>query len=236
MSHDLGSSGDLPAEVLPWMSDLGIDVPQQLDMFSDGEPTVTIGNVGEYAAFNHQQGDNPYGITEDCGLVSSQDVLNQFGVPVTESDVVTHALQNGECQYEPNDIPDSGGTSAEQQAQILSDYGVPAHADSGQSMEQLAGEVEQGHGVIASVNAGVLWGQPQYVEGGGDNHAVTVTGVARDPDTGAIQGFYINDSGTGKSAEFIPAATMEKAWQDTGGVSVVTDSVHVVPESAGAAQ
>ena len=177
------SPGDLPAADLPpqipaWMHDTGIDVPARLDALRDGTPSVTIGDVAGYAELNHRQGDNPSGIREDCGLVSCQDVLNQFG--------------------------------------------VPAHADSGQSLEQLAVSVEQGHGVIAEANAGVLWDDASYVESGQANHAVTVTGVARDPLTGDIQGFYINDSGTGQSGEFVSAQAMTTAWQEAGGQCVVS--------------
>jgi uncharacterized protein YvpB len=223
---------EAPNDMQPMAQDAGIDVPTQLDVLPDGEPSVTIGDVQGYADFNHQQGDNAYGFQEDCGLVSCQDVLNQFGIPVTETDVVGHAIQNGECDVQPGDAADSGGTSTESQAQLLTDYGVPAHAESGQSLEQLAQQVEQGHGVIIGANAGVLWNDPQYVEGGAANHAVTVTGVARDPQTGAIQGFYINDSGDGNSAEFISAQQMTTAWQDTGGSCVVTDAVHTVSPDA----
>jgi hypothetical protein len=231
MSSDFG--WELPPDMDPLLREAGIDVPTSLGTLSDGEPSLTIGDVAGYEQFNHQQGDNPYGFTEDCGLVSSQDVLNQFGVNVTEGDVVGHAIQYGECDVESGDPADSGGTSCAEQAQILGDYGVPAHVESGQSLEQLATDVEQGHGVIASVNAGVLWDKPQFVEGGGTNHAITVTGVARDPMTGAVQGFYINDSGDGKSGEFISAQTMTAAFQDTGGNCVVTDAVHVLPADAG---
>ena len=124
MTSDINWGG-LPQDVQPMQQDAGIDVPTQLDVFPDGEPSLTIGDVQGYAAFNHQQGDNPYGFQEDCGLVSCQDVLNQFGVPVNESDVVGHAIQNGECDVEQGDPADSGGTSTDEQAQILTDYGVP---------------------------------------------------------------------------------------------------------------
>lgn len=223
---------DLPPEVPAWMHSFGVDVPAQLDVLGDGTPSVTIGDVAEYAEFNHRQGDNPYGIQQDCGLVSCQDVLNQFGVPVNETDVITHAVESGECQFTPGDITGSGGTTVGDQARILTDYGVPAHAETGHSLEQLAASVEQGHGVIVEANAGVLWDDANYVEGGQANHAVTVTGVARDPVTGAVQGFYINDSGTGQSGEFVSAQTMTGAWQDTGGQCVVTDAVHVPPQAA----
>jgi Peptidase_C39 like family len=224
---DLDAQGDTGSDVMQRFQGSMIDVPVQLDVFPDGQPTLTIGDVAGYADFNHKQGDNPQGFTEDCGLVSCSDVLNQFGIHVTEADVVGHAIQYGECNVIPGSPAGSGGTSPADQARLLTDYGVPAHCESNQSIEQLATAIEQGHGVIASVNAGVLWDQPQYVQGGGNNHAVTVTGVARDLGTGAIQGFYINDSGTGQSAEFVPVAVMTHAFQDTGGSFVETDNVHV---------
>jgi hypothetical protein len=216
-----GDIGVNAADILPIA-----DVPVHLDSLPDGTPSVIYGDVNGYAEYNHQQGDNPYGFQEDCGLVSSSDVLNQFGIPVSESDVVEHAAANGECNIDMSNPSDSGQTSSAEQAQVLSDYGVPAHVETGQSTEDLATAVEQGHGVIADVNAGQLWQDQNYVQNGQANHAITVTGVARDPMTGQIQGFYINDSGDGKSAEFVSAATMTKAWTDAGGVAVVTDAVH----------
>jgi hypothetical protein len=233
MSSDItaGYPGDVgPPDLMT--AALGTDVPVHLDTLPDGQPSVTYGDVTRYADFNHQQGDNPYGFNEDCGLVSCQDVLNQFGVPVSETDVVTHAINGGECQIDPNSAFNSGGTSPSDQAQILTDYGVPAHAEMGQSTEDLAANVEQGHGTIIGVNAGVLWGDSNHYENGQANHAVTVTGVARDPSTGQIQGFYINDSGDGKSAQCVPETVMTKAWVDTGGQCVVTDVVHAPDSSA----
>lgn len=114
----------------------------------------------------------------------------------------------------------------EQQAQILNDYGVPAHTESSGSLESLATHIEQGNGVIVEVNDGVLWNDRNYYDQGQLNHAVTVTGVVRDPISGQIEGFYINDSGTGESAKFVDTNTMQRAWENTGGMSVVTDISH----------
>jgi len=208
------------------------DVPCQLEVLPDGKEGLVFGDVSQFADLNHQQGENVYGYQEDCGLVSVQDVLGQFGQSVTESDVVEHAITHGECVTDASGGPaNDGGTSPQSQAQILNDYGVPAHQESGQSLEDLSSQVEQGHGVIASVNAGYLWDDKTYIGNGHDNnHAVTVTGVARDPLTGAVQGFFINDSGDGHSGQFVSAATMEKAWLGTGGLAVVTDASH--PQAA----
>jgi len=207
----------------------GMDVPARLDALPDGRRSLMLGDVPGYAAFNHRQGDNPEHFQADCGLVSVQDVLRQFGAHVSEGDVVTHALQLGECHVDPAAASESGGTLPSQDARILTEYGVPAQVKSGQTLAQLAAQVEHGHGVIIGVNCGVLWQVPGSVGDGSVNHAVTATGVAVDLESGNLQGFYINDSGNGKSAEFVSGVIMRVAWQDTGGWSVVTDGVHLDP-------
>jgi hypothetical protein len=143
--------------------DLDADVPVELDELPDGEPSLMLGDVRGYAAFNHRQGDNPEHIQLDCGLISVQDVLQQFGARVTEADIF---------------------------------------------------------------NCGVLWQVPEDVGNGAVNHAVTVTGVAREPQSRKIQGFYINDSGNGKSAEFVRAILIRVAWADTGGWNIITGAAH----------
>src|SRR6266704_93767 len=217
MAHDF-TSADLGPEIAMNQA----EVPQQIE-YINGQEVLVIGDPAGYAEFNHQQGDNPYGYAEDCGLVSCQDVLNQFGVQVSETDVVSFASQHGLCDIAEADPSQNGGTTMEQQAQILNDYGVPAHSESSGTLESLAAHIEQGNGVIIEANAGVLWNDSRYFDQGNPNHAVTATGVVRDPASGQIEGFYINDSGSGESAKFVDANTMQQAWEDNGGQSVVTD-------------
>jgi hypothetical protein len=77
------------------------------------------------------------------------------------------------------------------------------------------------------VNAGVLWNQPNAVENGQANHAVTVIGVARDQKTGDVAGFYVNDSGRPGHLEdagrFISSEVMEKCYIEAGAMCVVTE-------------
>jgi hypothetical protein len=225
---DHGTSGELAGDSTvdspPILGDRRIDVPYQLDVLPDGREALVIGDVEELAEFNHLQGDNPYGFLGTCGLCSCQDVLCQFGITVSEADVVRHAVENGQCNIS-DDPAECGGTTAVNRLEILADYGVPAHLEMGGSLEGLALDLEEGRGVIIGANAGVLWNDPAYYEFGQSNHAVTVTGVARDPETSEIQGFFINDSGTGESAHFIDSSVMTQAWLGAGGVSVVTDVV-----------
>ena len=69
----------------------GANVPARLDALPDGRRSLMLGDVPGYAAFNHQQDDNPAHFQADCGLVSVQDVLQQFGAHVREGEVVTCA-------------------------------------------------------------------------------------------------------------------------------------------------
>lgn len=203
------------------------DVPMQQDVLPDGRETVVIGDVEGCKEFNHQQGDNRYGFRGTCGLVSCEDVLRQFGADVREDDVVRFAVEKGLCDVN-QDPNQSGGTSPYYQAMILKELGVPAHVESLDSVERLADCVEHGHGVIIEVNAGVLWNDARAYDHGQPNHAIVVTGVSRDPSTGEIQGFYINDSGRGfaeDSGRFIDTTTIQSGWEQVGGASVVTDVV-----------
>lgn len=200
------------------------DVPRHLDTLPDGGETLVIGDVEGAAESGHLQGRNGYGFLGTCGLCACEGVLRWFGIEVTEHDVVDHAVRNGLCHV--SDLAaECGGTTMEQQACILDDLGVPAAVLEYRSLEELAGVLEEGRAAIIAANAGVLWNDADYWDYGQANHAVQVTGVARAPATGGIQGFYINDSGTGQAARFVTAADLRAGWLEAGGCAVVTDLV-----------
>lgn len=203
------------------------EVKVQMDFLPDGREAIIIGDPEGCRQLNHRQGDNPFGFQGTCGLVACEQILNQFGLKVSETDITAHALQRGQCcvGQEPGF---SGGTTAYSQSQILSDYGVPAHVENLSDLESLSFMVEQGHGIIAEVNAGVLWNDARAWDNGGMNHAIVITGVARNPDSGNIEGFFINDSGRSSlvdSARFVDSSTMQACWLGTGGNCVVTDLI-----------
>lgn len=231
MSHEFDPSNFIPEVpvVDADFSDIPVnpDVPRQLDTLPDGREVVVIGDPEGCKDFNHPQGDNNLGFQGTCGLVSCEDVLRQFGVEVTEDEIVQFAAENGLCSVSDNPAQ-CGGTSELTQAIILTEMGVPAHTEVCGSLEDLAAHIENGQGSIVEVNAGVLWNEPSAYGGGMANHAIVVTGVARDPETGEVAGFFINDSGRGleeDSGRFIDSATMQEAWLAAGGTGVVTDVV-----------
>jgi hypothetical protein len=233
MSDEISPRSDAGREVPPEGAEgrdvtAPAEVPAYVDVLPDtGKEVVVIGDPEGRRELNHHQGDNPLGFQGTCGLVSCEDLLRWFGKEVTEADVVLYAAIRGLC-YVGDDPTKCGGTSEWSQAQLLSELGVPAHVESGRGLDDLAGWVQEGRGIIIEVNAGELWNFPGAYDEGQANHAIVVTGVARDPDTGAVEGFYINDSGRGypgDSGRFIPAELMERAWVEPGGSAVVTDVV-----------
>ena len=221
-----------------WLRDAVIAAPAQLSQLPDGRASLVIGDVQRYATLNHRQGDNPEHDFGDCGIVSCADVLNQFGIHLTEADLVAHATRCRELHVVAGHPEESGWTLPAEQVAILSDYGIAAHWAGELSAEELADAVQDGHGVIAAVNAGVLWSDPSVLGHGQANHVVTVIGIGRDPYDGALQGFYINDSGNGESAQFVSTHLMTTAFARTGGFCVITDVAHQAqshasPEASG---
>lgn len=202
-----------------------LEVPKIIDTVPDGKEAIIIGDPEGDAEFSHLQGDNSLGFEGTCGLCSIESVLQEFGVNVDEEDVVRYADNHDLCNTNELDMELNGGTTLMEQAEILDDYGVPSHTVVASSLEDVSAEVEDGHGVIIAVNAGILWDDPNYFDSGEANHAVTVTGVARDLSTGETIGYYINDSGKGEGAQYVTKDTLIPAFLDAGGGCVITDVV-----------
>lgn len=225
-----GEQSELPHDA-PYQPFPFWEVPTTLDILPEsGQEVLVIGDVVRFREINHRQGDNPYGFLGTCGLVSCEDVLRQFGIEVTESDVVQHAVRAGLCEVSSNPS-ECGGTTEWSQAQVLTDAGLPAHAEYGQTLSDLLDWVTTGRGVIIEVNAGELWDNSNAYDGGRANHAICLTGAAIDPQSGELAGFYINDSGRaydGDAGRYIPAELMQRMWADAGGSAVITDAMRAL--------
>jgi hypothetical protein len=152
-----------------WLRQAVIGVPVEYGPLPDGRPGLIIGAVRAAIAFNHVQGENAVHFRGDCGVVCCVDVLDQFGVYSSEDDVVRHAVARGELHFDMGRPDESGWTYPGEQARILCDYGVPAHAEQASSIEWLAEVVQRGHGAIIGVNGGVLWNNPRNLGTGEAN-------------------------------------------------------------------
>lgn len=195
------------------------------------------GNPQEVAVrLDYMQGDNPFNAFGNCGLVSVSNLLQMAGIDLGENDITLFALKNNMCEYIDGDPENSGGTYPDNLVDILKCAGIDAQYQltwcdmSGiTSYEGIAGLVESGNGVIMQVNAGYLWDSPEAmsVDENGTalvNHWVTVTGVARDAQTGEVEGFYICDSGRGMEADSCRLVTtdiLDNAYLNAQGSSIV---------------
>ena len=116
--------------------------------------------------------------------------------PTTESDVVNRAIQHGWAVTDPTLPPYMrGGSNFIDQQALLDSFGIRNELIAGYNEDGIANLIRSGRGVIIAVNAGVLWGDAAYLDGGGVNHVVTVTGAVYGEADGALLGFYITDSG-----------------------------------------
>jgi Peptidase_C39 like family len=222
---NLGLGGDAALDVpdVPDIRDTSwLDVPAMLDVLPDGRETIVIGDVHALSEGHHRQGENLHGFGQTCGICSCEAVLRRFGVDVIEAQLVEHALVRGECHV-ADDPAESGGTTLADQVRILSDFGVQARFEWADSVEELVQHVEHDRGVIIAVNAGELWDDRTYSGDGGANHAVVVTGVAQDPETGDIQGVFVNDSGSGVARRLLDVVDLRWSWLEAGGSYLVTD-------------
>ena len=209
------------------------DVPHTQDVLN-GREVIISGYPEKFKEYNHHQGDNPYKCKGTCALVSCQGVLLQFGLKVSETDVVKYAIEHGLCDMRGDDPSKRGGTSLRDQARVLKGFGLPAHSEVRQTLQDLATAIEQDRGIIIEVDAGILWNDRYYSEKSEcPNHAIVVTGVARDARSKEIVGFYINDSGPNPchSGKFIRADIIKEAWKERGGLCVLTDIPHGTPLS-----
>lgn len=189
------SSGELQPEQIT------TDLDQFLPVVSgEGESIATSDPYSVAPLLDYQQGDNAYGFEGDCGLVSVSNVLQLSGINASEDDVVQLAVENDLCDNDPSLPPSAlGGANEENIIALLDHYGIESQAfhpgEPGCSYEDIAADLENGQCVIMGVNAGYLWDDPNSVDDGSANHAITITSASRDAQSGEVTGFYICDSG-----------------------------------------
>lgn len=204
----------------------------------------TLGDGREVRIFDHPFSGNarsiysqgsafPDGPTGTCGCCASGTIINKAGGNATEHSVVSYAMSQRLCS-------ENGGTSPDSWVGILKGAGISASNATGTSLEDLAKQVESGHGVIIGVSARAYnsdW-YGEYMPGAQDGHALVLESVIRDANTGDIVSYVVTDSNGGSSSEAVvqvPKETLERAYSVMGvrrflfgskeGMAVVTDDV-----------
>ena len=177
-----------------------------------GAATVLIGEfaaVGAVTVFPGQQHHN------NCGVQSSAQLINQAtGQKLDEEAMLGLAIAGGYAESpKPGDagqLPQPGGgtTAADRQA-LLAELGVPSEVMRNPTKEQLAEALKENKGVVANVDAGELWQDPRYENGG---HAVVIT-EGDFNEHGELTHVYINDTGNNQQGRRLSADEMLKAMQ-----------------------
>jgi len=164
---------------------------------------------------------NPYqqAYNDTCAIKSQQLILNDFGVPVTEDQLVQYSAEHG--WYNGN------GTAMEDVGKILADAGIPCTQTVDANAYDLANELAQGHKVIVAVDSEELWDNSildwlkDIFLGDTPDHALIVAGIdMTDPNNPMV---ILTDPGTGQPAQPYPLDQFMDAWGDSQNFMVSTD-------------
>lgn len=169
------------------------------------------------------------GFKGTCGLVSCENILRMAGLGITEAEVVNYAKTHKYgfrhlCTVNSNP-ENNGGTYPQDRKEILRHYGIDSIIEYSTDLEKIANYVSEGRGVIASVDACMLW--YESISAVPARHAITITSVERDALSNEITAFYICDSGSRNddSARRVRADLLYEALKPTGGELNVTKSI-----------
>jgi hypothetical protein len=181
----------------------------------DESGSLIIGTPFHDAEFHDAQN-----LPDSCAIVSQKMILEQFGIEISEADLVYESFANG--LYTPG-----GGTSPLDVGKLLEIHGVGVHHVTGGSIEGLLAEIQQGHKVIVGVDSDEMRNpeSPFYDMSQADrgaDHAIVVTGFT--VDSNGVPLIHFNDPGHADGAgNTIPLEEFRNAWSDSGNMYVATD-------------
>lgn len=149
---------------------------------------------------------------DTCALMSTRSILSEATMvnnkcliapplPPSEAEMVEIGKKSG--AYTP-----CNGTTDE--AAVLKASGIEATLKQKPSVDDIANAVDSGKGVIVGYDTRPVWGGQAAKSTTPLGHAVRVTGVIRDDETGKVKSLLINDTGDGTPKE-VDAGTFEKA-------------------------
>ena len=152
---------------------------------------------------------------DTCAIKSQQLVLEDFGIDVSETQLVQTANANGWYN--------GGGTNPQDVGNLLNLAGIPVTKQGG-NVFTLVNELAQGHKVIVGVDADELWHNDSASEKWtnwandffgpqGGNHALIVAGIdTSDPNNIQV---IVKDPGSGEDGKPYPLEQFMDAWADT---------------------
>lgn len=159
------------------------------------------------------------GYEKSCAIKSQQLILNDFGIDVSEDQLVQYSMEKGWF--------DGTGTMPEDVGKLLADAGIPCTQSVNANIYDLMSHLSHGHKVIVAVDSGELWNgglmdwyKDMYV-GDTPDHALIVAGIdMSDPENPMV---ILTDPGTGEAAAPYPLDQFMDAWADSQNFMVSTD-------------
>lgn len=152
---------------------------------------------------------------DTCAIKCQELILKDFGIDVTETDLVNVAHNNG--WYD-------GGTAPCDVGKLLECASIPVTRQENANVFNLVSELAQGHKVIVGVDSQELWHNSTMGEqfsnwvndiigNQGGDHALIVMGI----DTSDINNIQVivKDPGTGEEGKPYPLDQFMDAWADT---------------------
>lgn len=158
---------------------------------------------------------------DTCAIKSQQLILKEYGIDVTEEELVQISMQHGWYSG------DGSGTMCIDIGRLLAEAGIPVTQRVDANIYDIADQLANGHQVIVTVDSSELW------EGGilewlkdlffGDqmDHALLVVGIDNtDPDNPMV---LVTDPGSGEACKPYPLDQFMDAWGDSHHFMVSTD-------------
>jgi len=190
-----------------WWSESAAYSPWQNHSFSDvvGTPTTYIGQTTPFT----------------CAIVSQQMILNDFGINVSEAQLVYDATSNGWLT--------EGGTTINNMGNLLEHYGISTHINHSGDLTSVIDELAHGRKIIVPVNSDELWNGVSWwqrltgLHNTGPDHAIVVTGV--DFSNPSSPQVIVNDPGHPDGAgQAYPLDRFLESWNDSNYTYLATDT------------
>ena len=160
---------------------------------------------------------------DSCAIKSQQLILNDFGIEVSEVDLVQTAAENG--WY-------NGGTAPQDVGNLLELANIPVTRQEGANVFNLVNELAQGHKVIVGLDSDELWKNDSisdklknwfddFWSGESGDHALIVAGIdTTDPNNIKV---IVKDPGSGEDGKPYPLEQFMDAWSDANCYMVSTN-------------
>jgi hypothetical protein len=156
-----------------------------------------------------------------CAVVSQQMILHDFGINVSEAQLVYDATSNGWLT--------DNGTSIDDMGKLLEHHGIPTHINYNGDLASIIDELAHGRKIIVPVNSDELWDGVSWWQrltgwhNTGADHAIVIAGI--DFSDQANPMVIVNDPGLpGGGHLAYPLEHFLESWNDSNFTYLATDT------------